>query len=356
LNNKVGVIMQRLYKWLCVATAVGMGLVLLMGALVTKTESGRGCGDDWPLCNGKFVPAYTVESIIEYSHRAVSGLVGLLVLGTAILTALLLRRRKDAMLYAFGALFFTVFQAILGAMAVLWPQSDAVLALHFGISLVAFAFTLLLAIGVWRQEFWPDERHKGPTRETHRAGSAITRKFRNVIWGVTVYCYGVVYLGAYVRHTESSGGCMGWPLCNGQVVPELTGATGIVFAHRAGAALLFAGVAYIAYRAHRNYPQQEELVRATQWALALTGLQIISGATIVYTLTTDWYLLTALIHVILISGLFGVLCYLCILSRRLSLASADRADVTGTPERESGHESCQLAHVPGHAANRKRID
>ena len=53
-------------KWLAAATSIGMFLVLVNGALVTKTESGRGCGDDWPLCNGKFVPAYTLESMIEY--------------------------------------------------------------------------------------------------------------------------------------------------------------------------------------------------------------------------------------------------------------------------------------------------
>src|SRR5690606_37243851 len=127
-----------------------MFLVLLGGALVTKTDSGDGCGDDWPLCNGKFVPAYTIESMIEYSHRIVSGIVGLLVLVIFIWVLMRYRQRKDIVLYAGITLFFTVLQGGLGAAAVVWGQSSAVMAPHFGFSLAAFASTLLLAIAVAR--------------------------------------------------------------------------------------------------------------------------------------------------------------------------------------------------------------
>lgn len=44
--------MIKLLKWLSVASSLGMLLVLVGGALVTKTESGLGCGRSWPLCNG----------------------------------------------------------------------------------------------------------------------------------------------------------------------------------------------------------------------------------------------------------------------------------------------------------------
>ncbi|UUZ84019.1 COX15/CtaA family protein [Paenibacillus sp. P26] len=127
------------------ASAIGMFLILLMGTLVTKTDSGRGRGTDWPLCNGKFIPAYTIQSLIEYSHRFVTGIVGLILLATMILV-FMYSRRKDAKWYISGAMFFTVLQAILGAMAVIWPTSAPVLALHFGFSLLSFAFTLLLAL------------------------------------------------------------------------------------------------------------------------------------------------------------------------------------------------------------------
>lgn len=321
---------KRLYG-LALASVIGMGLVLLMGALVTKTGSGDGCGTDWPLCNGKFVPAYTIESMIEYSHRFVSGIVGLLVLGAAVATYVWLRHSREAMLFAFGALFFTVLQAILGALAVVFPQSDAVMALHFGFSLVAFATSLLLTVGIRTGAYAP----KGSKTSQPAGGSSvmdehvnITAGMRKWIWGATIYSYVVVYVGAFVRHTESSGGCLGWPLCNGEVVPALNGATGIAFAHRVAAVLLFVVIAVIAYKASRQEGSTRLLSAASNWALLLTVLQVFSGASVVWTLASDWYLLTALLHVVLVSGLFGVLCYMSVLAWRSvrPAESPDRSD------------------------------
>lgn len=54
-----------------------MFLAVLGGAVVTKTGSGLECGNEWPLCHGKLIPAYTIGSMIEYTHRLFSGLAGL---------------------------------------------------------------------------------------------------------------------------------------------------------------------------------------------------------------------------------------------------------------------------------------
>ncbi|PYI53938.1 COX15/CtaA family protein [Paenibacillus flagellatus] len=303
-------------KWLSTASAIGMGLVLFMGALVTKTESGEGCGTDWPLCNGKFVPAYTIESMIEYSHRFVSGIVGILVLAAAIAVFMRLRHSGEAMLFAFGALFFTVLQAILGALAVIFPQSDAVMALHFGFSLVAFATSLLLTVGIRTGAYVPSTGGSGRRPRTDGGSVPMTAGMRRWIWVATIYSYVVVYIGAFVRHTESTGGCLGWPLCNGEIVPTLEGATGIAFVHRVAAVGLLALVAYIGHRATRSEPASALLRKSANWALLLTVLQIASGASVVWSLGSDWYLLTALIHVVLVSGLFGVLCYMSVLGWR----------------------------------------
>ncbi|WJH32245.1 COX15/CtaA family protein [Paenibacillus sp. CC-CFT747] len=110
--------MKYMLRKLALASCIGMFLVLLMGTLVTKTESGRGCGDDWPLCNGKFIPAYTVESMIEYSHRFVTGIEGLLVLGATVGVYLYIKR-KDARFYAASSLFLRSFRPPWE----LWPSS-----------------------------------------------------------------------------------------------------------------------------------------------------------------------------------------------------------------------------------------
>src|SRR5277367_267737 len=45
-------------------------LVVLWGALVRATESGAGCGNNWPLCNGVAIPVSpTLHTVIEFTHR-----------------------------------------------------------------------------------------------------------------------------------------------------------------------------------------------------------------------------------------------------------------------------------------------
>ena len=49
--------------------------VIAWGAYVRATGSGAGCGAHWPLCNGDVVlRAPAIETLIEFSHRASSGL------------------------------------------------------------------------------------------------------------------------------------------------------------------------------------------------------------------------------------------------------------------------------------------
>lgn len=54
-------------------------LVILFGALVRISFSGAGCGDHWPTCHGEFIPpSPSTETIIEYTHRLTSGILGIL--------------------------------------------------------------------------------------------------------------------------------------------------------------------------------------------------------------------------------------------------------------------------------------
>ncbi|MFC7749869.1 heme A synthase [Paenibacillus thermoaerophilus] len=289
-------------------TVIGMGLVLLMGSVVTKTESGMGCGSDFPLCHGKLIPAKTIESMIEYSHRFVSGLVGLLVLYTTAVVWKSVRERADARWFAAIALLFTIVQAIMGALVVKMSQASGVLALHFGFSLIAFAASLLLAI-VARQR--TAEPQSGATRAV-----PVSPGFKWLVAVSIVYCYVVVYLGAFVRHTESAGGCTGWPLCNGEVIPELSGPAGIAFLHRIAGLLLMIVVAVLGHIAYRHQ-SDPTLRRAGVWATVLVVAQVLSGGLVVFTLGSEqFYLFTSLLHTMLISGLFGVLTYMGVLTLR----------------------------------------
>jgi heme A synthase len=103
-------------------------LVILWGAFVRASGSGAGCGSHWPLCNGAVVPrAPQVETIIEFAHRASSGLAFLLVLGLLV-WALRVYPRGDLVRRASALSFlFIVTEALVGAGLVLfkWVAQDA---------------------------------------------------------------------------------------------------------------------------------------------------------------------------------------------------------------------------------------
>jgi cytochrome c oxidase assembly protein subunit 15 len=298
-------------KWLSYATCLIMFLALLGGAVVTKTGSGLECGNEWPLCHGKLIPAYTVGSLIEYTHRLFSGLAGLLSLASLFAFWRYARKRKDLLVYAMLTLLFVVVQGGMGALAVIRPQSAAVMALHMGFSLIAFASSLMLALGTKRSHEFGEE--------IDIEGAVVSRSFRNLTWITALYSYIVVYIGAYVSHTDSQGGCSGWPLCNGEWVPELAGGVGIVFMHRIAAALLFILTAVLGHLAFWRYKGLSELRALGVAAVMLCLLQVFSGAAVVHTLYNEkLYIFAALAHILLIAGLFGVLCYMSVRVWQLS--------------------------------------
>ncbi len=311
--------MQKWISRLTIVVASLMFLIILMGALVTKTDSGLGCGYEWPLCNGKFVPAYTISSFIEYSHRAV---VAIFVIFLLLTTILIFRKsnHKDAKWLALGAIFFTLLQAAMGAFAVVIPQSSAILALHFGLSLLAFAFCFLLAI-VYKQWGIPNNQaNSGNLSPNHLITTktyAMTRKLKIMIWAIMIFTYVVVYLGAFVRHTDSSGGCSGWPLCNGEWFPALDGATGIVFIHRLAALGLSIVICYLYYMVRSTYERSSSIYQGTQWVFILLLLQVSSGAIVTYSIGHDtFYLFAGMVHAVLITLLFGYLSFIGYLTIR----------------------------------------
>ncbi|GAA4713682.1 COX15/CtaA family protein [Brevibacillus fulvus] len=297
---------DRIIKYAAIAATVVMFLTMIAGSLVTKTNSGLGCGNDWPLCNGKWVPEYTLQSIIEYTHRMVTGLAGIVVIVFSIMAWLRYRGNKEVRALACFGIFFIVLESMLGASAVIWPQSDPVLALHFGFSLLAYSGVFLLTLFVLQRE-----KISGVIKGKVPGG------FRNYIWFVTVFAYGVVYLGAYVRHTGSSMGCSDWPLCQGKLIPELSGQTGIQFVHRLGAALLFVLITILLIYAVRYLKEQRrDIYRAAIFAFSLIIVQVLSGGWVV---KSHLVLYATMFHSAVITCLFGVLCYLCVQSLKGSV-------------------------------------
>src|SRR5215472_1940157 len=224
--------------WLGAAAAVGMFVVLVMGATVTTTGSAEGCGRDWPLCNGKFVPDFALAAAIEFSHRALTGVEGVLIVALTGAVLLLYRRQRPVQVLAPLMLGFLLLQAGMGAWAVKYPQQPVVLALHFGISLIALATTTLTAVYIRRPQ-------------TLLSAPIVSGGVRLITWGSAAYLYLVVYSGAYIRHVGAAAACPSWPLCGGSHAPLGAEALAVDLAHRlaAGSALLHAALTGVAFTA-----------------------------------------------------------------------------------------------------------
>jgi cytochrome c oxidase assembly protein subunit 15 len=270
-----------------------MFLVLVMGAAVTNTGSAEGCGRSWPLCNGQLVPEFTVSAAIEYSHRGVTGVEGLLVAALSVGMVTLWRRDREAIVLAVVMFGTLLLQAGLGAGAVLFPQSPFMLATHFGVSLICFAATFLSAVYVYQR-----------TAVVAVAPARVpSRQLKGWVVGLSLYVLCVVYLGAYIRHAEISLACADWPLCNGQIVPGLSGPTLFVFGHRLGAAALLVLLAWLVRIGARAGVGR----RAAALAFGLAMLQALSGALVVW---SRLGLFSTLAHAAIMALLFATLAHL----------------------------------------------
>src|SRR5258706_3983815 len=70
-------------------------LQIALGGVVRVTGSGLGC-PDWPLCNGRPYPPADLNAIIEYSHRTVGAVTGVLIVAAVVAAWAVFRTRRPA--------------------------------------------------------------------------------------------------------------------------------------------------------------------------------------------------------------------------------------------------------------------
>jgi len=126
--------------------------VILFGAGVRITDSGAGCGQHWPSCNGEILHLpKSVATLIELTHRLTSGLSMLAVLGL-LLGAFRLYPRKHAVRAAAVFSFVMIaIEALLGMLIVLmrWVVHDASFGRILALPLHLVSTALLTAALTW---------------------------------------------------------------------------------------------------------------------------------------------------------------------------------------------------------------
>ncbi len=286
---------------MAILTAVGMLIVLLMGARVTATGSGDGCGNDWPLCHGSWLPANTYESLTEYSHRFVTSIEGLFVLATTILAWPLRKKHPEFRILVPAVGGTLVLQSLMGAAAVKWPTSPEVMAKHFGISLICLGSAALVAFVLIDAK-----NGREPRRDVPSGQERALRIFRWLVIATFVFSIVVAYSGAYVRHTESELACTTWPTCTGEIIPDLDLSTpqGIQSMHRVLAAVISVMVLGMAWVALAFRETRRDLWILAVIALVNVILQGLAGRWVVY---SGLALMATLTHAALMSTFFVAL-------------------------------------------------
>ena len=259
-----------LLQRLAAFSVLGMFFLLISGALVTTTGSEDGCGTAWPNCDGDWS---TLATWIEVNHRVITGVLGLSILALSVLAWRQFGGRREIRRLIILALVLLVLQSWLGAVAVMWGSSEAVMAGHFGVSLASFGSVFLLAVRIRQLE----------TGRTYRNGP-VPPRFRGLLWANLVLLAAVVYVGAYLRHAEIGLACPGWPLCNNALIPAWGTPEFTNMVHRAlaGALLLLTAVTGHLTRPYRH--QRPDLFWGSVAAVALVVLQALSGWLVVDTL------------------------------------------------------------------------
>lgn len=284
------------------ALALGF-VVVILGAYTRLVHAGLGC-PDWPGCYG-FLSVPRSDSALELAqmrfpddpveafkawaemiHRYAAGLLGLVILGLAILA---LRRRHEPgypTALSLGLLVLVICQALFGMWTVtlkLWPQ---IVTTHLLGGFATLCLLLLLSL-----------RLSGAMQPLMRSPAADrTRQLARITLLIVI---GQIALGGWTSANYAAVACVDLPTCHGEWWPDMNfragfnvfqeigpnylggmldgpGRTAIHFTHRLGAILTSIAVLLLAWRMFRlgqtGLAGVLVLVLATQVSLGITNV------------------------------------------------------------------------------------
>lgn len=246
-------------RYLLLAAAIVTYLLIAVGIVVRVSGSSNAC-PDWPTCYGQWTMPAGIAAQIQYVHRALAFLSGVLILLSA-LVAWSLERKWDVLRIALaGSVLLLVGEALLGRYEVLSGTPGVVNAIHLALALLVLTLVLTATMAAfYRTGFF---RVRSPFGRWSLVGFGAI--FAVLVSGIFLSAHGAAPL------------CSGWPFCGGRF--SLAGAGWFELLH--GALTLFAsGVAagLLISAWHRQRTQRVILTAATGTAILFFG-QVLIGA------------------------------------------------------------------------------
>jgi len=275
-------------KWFTLFSIVITYILIVFGGYVASSESGMGCGPEWPLCNGEVIPILQDDTLIEFAHRVI-GL--LLVLVVSILFFQLRKTRTipNIRSAAWWMISLLTLQVLAGAVVVVLDLPAIIVTLHL---IVAMMFILSL-LWIYRAEHITIFQASLGFKDRK-----FIKKNLNVVIVFLLLTLGV---GAYIKH-QSYGLACGWLDCGDTLLPGNTPQV-IQTLHRSLAVITVIYLMYLtslAYAKRWGQRIQNRLLIAT----IIAGLQLFSG---VLTIITNIMIPWAVIHLAIGTALFMII-------------------------------------------------
>lgn len=273
-----------------------LGLIVF-GAVVRVTDSGLGCGTDWPLCNGTvFPPLDNIAAWIEWLHRLFALLIGCFGLATLAAAWRQYRhgdRRVLRMTVAAAILF--VVQSALGAIVVFLELPPTFVTLHLGVAMLLLGALLGAATLAWHRP-----------SAIRRDGSISALAVVNAALALLI-----ILTGALVRGSGATLACTQWPLCDGgAVLPFEQGPLALInMIHRLSVAAMSVALLLLLRQVYRE--RSDSLIRRlATGAVLVQALQIGVGALFVLSAAgREW----GAAHVGLAATVWGLLVTLAVI-------------------------------------------
>lgn len=185
--------LRRLAGWAAGTTY----LLIVMGAVVRVSGSGLGC-PDWPTCWGRWIPPLDRSAIIEYSHRSVAALVGVMTVAVALVAICTARDARRWI--GVGLVGLVGVQAWLGRVVVLTELVPTFVSIHLVAAMLVFAGFIVLSAPPARK-----------SRDSTRA------------WLLASLVLALVVVGGLVRGANAGMAFPDWPLMDGALIPSVAG-------------------------------------------------------------------------------------------------------------------------------------
>jgi heme A synthase len=249
------------FRRLALVTAIFAYLQIALGGLVRVSGSGLGC-PDWPLCHGRPYPPADPHAIIEYSHRAVGSVTGILIIATVALAWVVFRARRPMVAWlATASLIGVVGEGALGGVVVANDLQPWLVVVHLGLAMIILGF--LVATAVMAAQASPGVPDQG------------LRRLMAVVTGLT---YVLLLTGSTVVASNADRGCQTWPLCGGGFTPDFSGANVYTMLHRGAVLVIGILIVYALVIAVRRRGMQSGIGRSAAATLVVFAAQIAVGA------------------------------------------------------------------------------